>query len=742
MRSKIRHLSTLGRHTFRSAPMQQARPSRESILDQLERMLASETFAGAERSRALLSFLVRHVADNQSDRLKEYTIGSEALGRGDSFDPRTDPIVRAEASRLRTRLERYYATTGSADGILITLPRGSYVPQLQERLVQRDVELAGRAAEPASPPGKLRELIWFVLGGVLVGAAAMFLVSFRSPRVPAAAFGGDIELGGADYSPGADFGNDVILSPDGTRLVFVALGSDHVTRLMTLPLEPGRRTAVRLPGTDGARAPFFSPDSRTVGFWADARLKMVSVDGGSPIELAAAEDFGGASWGANGEIIASIDGTLRRITLTSQSTVVADLRQDGIRPWWPDLLPGGTHVLFTAVSRNGPDASNVEVLSLADGQRKPLVRAGFGRYVDGALLYVNQGTLYAVPFDLPRLAVQGTGVPMLEELVAHSTIFGNAKLDLDRNGTLIYRRSPALVAAWLRRGGGIDPLTMTPGPYTFPRVSPDGERLAINVSDGGVLRTEIHDLRSGAAPTRLPFTPGRMSTVWHPDGFLVLGSLTGMSWMTADDPSKLAALTESSNVQIPWSFTADGTRLAYAETSPSLDLWTVPIGHHEGTLTAGTPELFLRTPYFEGAPSFSPDGRWMAYGWGPGSKWNVYVRPFPPDGSKEIQISPNGGRIPRWLPNGREIVYRTDEHRLMVVEYQVKNGGLTVGEPAPWTPDRLADTGVIANFDLYGDRVLGLVPAARDEAERMRTQVTVVPRFLDEVKRRLAQTTK
>jgi hypothetical protein len=737
--------------------MQTLPPPRDSILEQLERMLASDTFAGAERSRVLLRFLVQHAVENQSDRLKEYTIGSEALGRGDSFDPRTDPIVRAEASRLRSRLERYYATNGVADTVLITLPKGSYVPQLQSRAIPEAARVAPGAGGPRSTAGRFQRSVWFVLGGVTVGAAVMLFVSLR--EAPTTEFGGrefDVELGAADRSPGSDFGNDVILSPDGTRIVFVALGSDHVSRLMTQRLEPGQRTLIRgepgplwqpadsvvlLPDTDGARAPFFSPDGRSVGFWADAKLKMVSVDGGSPIELTDAETFGGGSWGEDGEIIATIDGALRRVSLTSrQFTVVADLRKEGVTPRWPDLLPGGTHVLFTAGVPHGPDASNIEVLSLSDGTRTPLVRAGFGRYLrDGYLLYVNQGTLFAVPFDRQRLAVHGTGVPVLEERVAYSTIFGNAKLDIARNGTLIYRRSPALVASWLDRGGKIEPLLTRPGAYTFPRLSPDGQRLAVNVVDSGVLRTEIHDLRRLEEPTRLPFPPGSVSTVWHPDGFLVLGSRTGMSWMNADDMSKLETLTRTDNAQIPWSFTADGTRLAYHEGSPSLDLWTIPVSQSGGELTAGEPEPFLRTPYFASFPSFSPDGRWLAYGWGPHGIWDVYVQPFPPGGSKPIKVSEAGGRIARWLSNGREIVYRTDDHRLMVVGYEVRNGTFIAGEPKEWTPVRLGDTGVISNFDVHGDRVVGLVPVSTDEAERARTHATVIPGFVDEVRRRLAR---
>jgi eukaryotic-like serine/threonine-protein kinase len=406
-------------------------------------------------------------------------------------------------------------------------------------------------------------------------------------------------------------------------------------------------------------------------------------------------------------------------------------------------LPGGRHVLFTAVGPQGPDAANIEALSLSDGTRTTLVRAGtFGRYLpDGYLAYVNQGTLYAVPFDQKQLAVQGTGVPVMGDRVAYSSVFGNAQLAISRNGTLIYRRSPAgdnVVVSWLDRGGGVTPLLTKAGAYTFPRLSPDGQRLAINVIDSGVPRTDIYELQAQRT-TRLPFAPGSMSPVWHPSGFLVLGSREGMSWMNADDMSKVETLTPSPTVQLPSSFTADGTRLAYAELGQSLDLWTIPVSHSGGKLTAGKPESFLKTQHIESHPSFSEDGRWLAYGSGQHGIWEVYVRRFPPDSSKEINVSQGGGRITRWLANGHELVYRTDDHWLLVVDYEVKNGKFVAGKPKKWTSVRLADTGVLSNFDIHGERVVGLVSAAPEEDERIRNQVTVIPRFSDDVRRRLSQ---
>ena len=222
-------------------------------------------------------------------------------------------------------------------------------------------------------------------------------------------------------------------------------------------------SAIPLPGTDGARGPFVSPDGRWVGFWADGKLKKVSVDGGSPVILCDASDLLGASWGEGGTIIAALGapGKLWRIPADGGVPQVAiDISPESTGARWPQILPGGQFVMYTATTGAGADRATIEVQSIRGGNRKVLVSGGaFGRYLtSGHLAYVNQGTLYAMPLDLEQLAVHGVAVPVLDD-VSYSPLFGYAQIDVSQTGTLVYRRgaeSGLSVVDWIDRAGKQD----------------------------------------------------------------------------------------------------------------------------------------------------------------------------------------------------------------------------------------------------------------------------------------------
>jgi hypothetical protein len=330
---------------------------RDAILQQLERVLSSDAFRRSERSSALLRFVVERTLNGQADQLKEYTVGVEALGRGSSFDPRTDPVVRAEASRLRDRLERYYDGDGSTDSIVLTLPKGSYVPRFELRPEPRstlsDAGGATRPAEETAAPRRRAPMLQLaaLTGAVIVLAIVVMAVTLRrrtaaSNVAQIAQF--EVELR-TDATLGSEVGPDVVLSADGTRLVFAARDSEGRVSLFTRRLD--QPAVSRLPGTEGGRVPFLSPDGRWVGFWADGKLKRTPVDGGSPVVLCEATDVLGASWGEDGQIIAALNPTGKLWSIPDNGgtpRAVVDLTSVSMAPQWPQLLPGGHGVVYAA----------------------------------------------------------------------------------------------------------------------------------------------------------------------------------------------------------------------------------------------------------------------------------------------------------------------------------------------------------------------------------------------------------
>jgi serine/threonine-protein kinase len=339
---------------------------------------------------------------------------------------------------------------------------------------------------PARAPKPKSSLVWPAIAGALAISLAIALwAPWRAKRDLQPLVRLDVDLG-SDVSLSSFRGNDAILSPDGARIVYFSN-----SRLFTRRLDQAK--AAELAGTEGAWAPFFSPDGQWVAFFTPGKLKKVPVQGGAPISLCNVPYGSGGSWGEDGNIVASsasISGLWRVPSGGGAPTRIAELATGEAVHRWPQILPGGKAALFTAsTSAYGVDGANIVALSLSDGRRKTLQRGGmFGRFLpSGHLVYLHNGTLFAVPFDLDRLETQGTPVPVLEE-VAYETRFGSAQFDFSRAGTLLYRSggagSQTVKVQWLDGGGKAQPLLIKPRAYTSPRLSSDGSRLALTSAEG------------------------------------------------------------------------------------------------------------------------------------------------------------------------------------------------------------------------------------------------------------------
>ena len=318
--------------------MRQAQIDPDSVLGQLQKVLASPTFHSAGRSGALLRFLVERTIAGRGDELKEYTLGAQALGRGERFDPATDSIARVEASRLRAASgSTYDAAEGRMDSLWIHLPKGTYVPAFERR----------------GTPRRDPVVWWKALAGTSLAIAILALwAPWRKavPPLPQRATRVEIDLGNGVSLRSSQVGSSsVIVSPDGRRLVFVSFGSDGVPRLMTRLLDDVTESeSKQLPGTEGVRGPFFSPNGRWVAYLARGKLWKTSVDGGTPVPICDAQELLGGSWGDDDTIVAALSTSgLAHLSTAGGTPAALEGVPAGVT-LWPQLLPGSKAVLFTA----------------------------------------------------------------------------------------------------------------------------------------------------------------------------------------------------------------------------------------------------------------------------------------------------------------------------------------------------------------------------------------------------------
>jgi len=613
------------------------------------------------------------------------------------------------------------------------------------RLLNRDRE-GGILTVPAAPsPSRLGRIAVATAAVFALAAAALGFGYYRAtrpaPLKPLVRL--DVDLG-SDVSLGAPAGTNAIISPDGTRLVYVSQ-----TKLFARKLDQPK--AVELAGTEGAYAPFFSPDSQWVAFFAIGKLRKISVEGGSPIILCDAPVGRGGSWGEDGNIIAALttDGPLSRVpSAGGMPNPVTQLAQGEATHRWPQILPGGKAVLFTS----NTVAPNIEVMSLADHRRNTLQRGGsFGRYLPasngrGHLIYINKGTLFAVPFDPEKLEVQGTPSPVLEQ-VAFSIGGGEAQFDFSRDGTLVYRRDTGgglFTIEWFDSMGKAELLLAKPGAYGRPSLSPDGQRLALEVADGTGTDIWIYDFKRDTMQ-RLTFSGTTNNLVWSPDGrFLVFQvANAGMLAMRADGGGKPEVLIASRRNIPPaaWSFTPDGKRLAYMAqgVGTAWNLWTMPLEDNDAGLRAGKPEVFLETPADERFPSFSPDGRWLAYASTESGTFQIYVRAFPDRGGK-WQISNGGGTYPIWSSRGHDLFFETLDNHIMAATFAVKGDSFAADKPRVWSDRKLGGfVNNMRNFDVApdGKRIAALMPVETPDAQQSQSHVIFLENLADELQRKV-----
>jgi serine/threonine protein kinase len=547
-----------------------------------------------------------------------------------------------------------------------------------------------------------------------------------------------------------------VISPDGRRLVFPIVDASGVNKLGTRLLnEPA---ASSLDGSEFGTQPFFSPDSQWIGFFTPQELKKVSVHGGAAISLCAiSAPPRGATWLPDGTIIANLDNEhLSRLPDSGgKPQVLGEPVKEGERTWrWPQSFGDGRYVMFTGGTGalgTAYENANIKVLDLKTGKVKTVARGGyFPHYLpSGHLIYVHQGTLFAVPFDIDRLETRGSAIPILKD-VAGVPAQGGGQLSFSDTGTFIYLNGKSQQTlwslAWVDPSGKTQPVWETKTAVLSPKISPDGKLLAGTMDD----IFQIFDPQR-SSPLKLTLAGLGRSCVWSPDGkHLAYSTGAGegqlaIKWIRADGSTAPVELyrTKSPNLRVT-SISADRRHLAFWQNDEAGDphVMVLPLDlHNPEQPQAGAPEKIAPDLPYTSDGTFSPDGRWIAFtSHSKADLAQVFVRPYPATrGNGQWQVSDAGGSFAVWSTKGAELFYRAPSGNIMSVAYQAKAEVFGLGKPAVWTPIVAAGLATASAFDVApdGKHILLYPQASIGSREGGQAQVTVLLNFFDELKRRL-----
>ena len=479
------------------------------------------------------------------------------------------------------------------------------------------------------------------------------------------------------------------VSPDGRQLAFVALGPDGKTALWVRALSIS--AAQQVNGTEGVSFPFWSPDSRQIGFFADARLKTVDVASDAVQVLCDAFFAWGGTWNRDGTIVFGpvLRGPLYRVPAIggAPAPVTRIVRKGSIQTdRWPFFLPDGKHFLYFAdwSSPADPQGDGIYIGSLDAGEGK-LVSAelqGNVFFASGHLLYVRARTLMAQPFDTDRLEATGSATPLTEQELEQRTTSSNSGFSVSQNGVLVFQSAAdsASRLVWYDQSGKeLDQLSGVG--YKDPELSPDGNFLAVSSDDqhNGTHFIRVYDFKRGIS-TRLTSNGDEHYPVWSRDGKQIAyrtGGIAGDCYeVPADGSGPLKILLKSDVRAGPQDWSPDG-RLMFM---------TVSDQHPFPSLAVYSPSDHKIEPFAaEGVEAkFSPDGKWVVYV-GPGR--GILVEPFPGPG-RRIQVSTGAAAQPRWSQDGRQIFFIQPDRKLIAVGFDPRAG--TAGAPRVLFQTRIA----------------------------------------------------
>ena len=529
------------------------------------------------------------------------------------------------------------------------------------------------SAPVSSPQTWTRErFVWVGICVMLIAAMAALVFALLTRSQP----GGQPVRLALTISDKATLPARVTVSPDGSRVAFLADNAEGKRLLWVRSMDS--LSAQPLIGTEDASAPFWSPDSRSIGYFANGKLFKVEAAGGRSQALCEVLETSGGTWNRDGVILFGGPGGLYRVSAQGGTPALAtkiDPTEEAHR--WPYFLPDGRDFVFLG---DAPTTENhhIRVGSL-DSQETQILFGAVTRIAyapPGFLLYVSQGALVAQPFDPKKLKVTGESTVVAERI---ASVGPNHEFDfsVSDNGVLAYQTgSIQSQLAWFDRTGKKLQTVGDPDAYASVAISPDGQRAAVGMLDVDGRNSDIWllDLSRGSK-SRLTFDPhSDGGPVWSPDGtqlaffsnrspdahqnlFLITASAAGVDQL----------LLQSDSDDIPTSWSRDGQSILFTRYGKMrAGVWLMPLSGDRQPKP-----LFQSQAFDQGAAVFSPNGRFVAYTSNESGRWEVYVQSFPPSADK-LMVSSTGGALPLWRDDGKELFYLTEDGRVMSAD--IKSG--------------------------------------------------------------------
>ena len=537
----------------------------------------------------------------------------------------------------------------------------------------------------------------------------------------------------------------VNISADGTRIVYAADGRLYVRSLSEV--EPRA-----IPGAEPAINPVFSPDGQSLAYWSDGTLKRIAIIGGTPVTICQVGTApSGIVWVDDALLFGQPGtGVMRVSPFGGNPQVVVAVNPAEALTHGPQLLPDGDTLLFTLAERvqgvDPWDNAHIVVQSLKTGARKTIVEKGTdARFVPtGHIVYAVAGTLFAVPFDVGKLAATGGAVPIVEGVGRVTAVTsGAAHFAFSNSGSLVYVAGPASAARQnlmlFDRKGGSEALKLPPGSYMYPRVSPDGKQIAFEGGDRKEANVSIFELSGASSARRLTFGGNNRHPIWSGDGRHVAfqsdrEGAPAVFWQPADGGvAERLTTPDPGTSHVPESWSPAGDAFLFSvKKGLEWSLWTYALRDRKATRFSDVKSMVFPT-----AAAFSPDGRWVAYQIGEqgAGEATTYVEPFPPTGTK-YQVA-RGGR-PQWARDGSELFYVPAPSQFMAVTVRTQPS-LTFANPVAVPRGfGIADPANARPYDIAPDgRILGLGTMLTQGGLPGPAQIHVVLNWFTELQQRV-----